>query len=303
MKRVALIGILTSLALRGAPVRADTPSGSGKPADEKAVCLDAVSKGQPLRDAHQLVEARDQFQICARAECPARLRTDCASWLSDIERTVPTVVLSAKDGAGRDVADVKVTVDYKPFVDRLDGHAIAVDPGMRTFRFLRSDGSVVTEQALIKEGEKARNVSVVLLGGASSDGSRVPVSHEAGGVTPDAPTPGGTARAVGLVLGVVGVVTLAVGFGVALDAKSKDDQAKNESGPAQQWTDSGSAISEGNAATVVLGVGAAVAITGAVLWLTAPRSTDGASQSSSASRRSLGVGTNGRALILRGTFW
>jgi hypothetical protein len=94
-----------------------------------------------------------------------------------------------------------------------------------------------------------------------------------------------------------------VGFGVALDAKSKDDQAKNESGPAQQWTDSGSAISEGNAATVVLGVGAAVAITGAVLWLTAPRSTDGASQSSSASRRSLGVGTNGRALILRGTFW
>jgi hypothetical protein len=203
MKRVALIGILTSLALRGVPVRADTPSGSGKPADEKAVCLDAVSKGQPLRDAHQLVEARDQFQICARAECPARLRTDCASWLSDIERTVPTVVLSAKDGAGRDVADVKVTVDYKPFVDRLDGHAIAVDPGMRTFRFLRSDGSVVTEQALIKEGEKARNVSVVLLGGASSDGSRVPVSHEAGGVTPDAPTPGGTARAVGLVLGVV----------------------------------------------------------------------------------------------------
>jgi hypothetical protein len=279
MKRVALIVVLTSLSLRGAPVRAQAA------ADEKTVCIDAVTKGQPLRDAHALVLAREQFRICARAECPARLRTDCAAWLSDIEKTMPTVVLSARDQAGRDVADVKVSVDGKPLVERLDGRAVEVDPGMRSFRFERSDGSVTTQEALVKEGEKARSVSVELSGASRGAGS-----GESGGAS----TPWSGARTLGLVLGGVGVATLAVGFGVAFDAKSKDDAAKTETGAAQ-YNDSGSAVGEGNAATVVLGVGAAVAVTGVVLWLTAPRAkADGAS---------LGVATNGRLVILRGVFW
>jgi hypothetical protein len=288
MKRVALIVVLTSLSLGGTSVRAQST------ADEKAVCIDAVTKGQPLRDAHELVEAREQFRICARAECPARLRTDCAAWLSEIDKTMPTVVLSAKDQAGRDVADVKVSVDGKPLVDRLDGRAVEVDPGMRSFRFERRDGSVTTQEALVKEGEKARSVSVELSGASRGAGS---------GESSGAPTPGSTARALGLILGGVGVVTLAVGFGVAFDAKSKDDASKTESGAAQ-YNDSGSAVGEGNAATVVLGVGAAVAVTGVVLWLTAPRAkTDGASASSAWPGRGLRVATDGRALILRGTFW
>jgi hypothetical protein len=288
MKRVALILVLTSLSLHGAP------AGAQGAVDEKSVCIDAVTKGQPLRDAHELVEAREQFRVCARAECPARLRTDCAAWLSEIDKTMPTVVLSAKDQAGRDVADVKVSVDGKPLVDRLDGRAVEVDPGMRSFRFERSDGSSTTQEALVKEGEKARSVSVSLSG----------ASHETNsGESGSASTPWGTARTLGVVLGGVGVATLAVGFGVAFDAKSKDDAAKTETGAAQ-YNNSGSAVGEGNAATVVLGVGAAAAVTGVVLWLTAPHAkTDGASSGSAAPGRSLGVATDGRVVVLRGTFW
>jgi hypothetical protein len=62
-------------------------------ADGKAECLAAASRGQTLRDAHSLVEARVQFQACARRECPAIVQTDCGAWLDAVERTLPSVVL------------------------------------------------------------------------------------------------------------------------------------------------------------------------------------------------------------------
>src|SRR5580704_15746858 len=77
-------------------------------AADKAACLDASSQAQTLRDAHQLVEARDQLRICARQICPAVVQADCATWLDAVEKSLPTVVLTAKDGRGGDVINVKV---------------------------------------------------------------------------------------------------------------------------------------------------------------------------------------------------
>jgi hypothetical protein len=93
---------------------------------------------------------------------------------------------------------------------------------------------------------------------------------------------------VGIVLGGIGIAGVGAGVGIAVDAKSRDKTAAGESGTARQ-TDSGSAVSEGNAATVVLSVGAAIAAVGVVVWLTAPRAK-------------VAVGTNGHELILEGSF-
>src|ERR1019366_7525907 len=73
--------------------------------------------------------ARGQFLACASASCPALVRDDCAKRLDDVERAQPTIVFDAKDGAGRDVSMVTVTVDGHPLVDRLDGTSPRVDPG------------------------------------------------------------------------------------------------------------------------------------------------------------------------------
>jgi hypothetical protein len=178
------------------------------------------------------------------------------------------------------VVDVKVSADGQPVVGTLDGQAVAVDPGLRSFRFERADGSVVAQQVLVKEGDKAQSVAMVFPGGAPMPPAPPPATTPA--------KAGSTARLLGLILGGAGVITMGVGVGVALDAKSKDNQAAGEPGVARQ-TDSGSAVSEGNVATVVLGVGAAMAVGGVVLWLTAP--SDG-----------VAVGTDGRGVILRGSF-
>src|ERR1700733_12916639 len=76
-------------------------------ADDKSVCTDAYVAAQTLRNAHRLVEAREQLRVCARQECSANMRgqmiADCTSWLTEVESSMPSIVLGAKDAAGGDM--------------------------------------------------------------------------------------------------------------------------------------------------------------------------------------------------------
>jgi hypothetical protein len=128
-------------------------------ADDKQVCTDAYGQAQTLRDAHKLTEAREQLRVCARAECPGFIAKDCAAWLKDVEPRIPSVVLIAKNAAGSDLVDVKVTVDGAPLATKLDGLAVDVDPGAHTFAFEAPDGRV-EQKVVITEGGKAQRVSV-----------------------------------------------------------------------------------------------------------------------------------------------
>jgi hypothetical protein len=260
-------------------------------ADEKTECLAAASRGQTLRDAHSLVEARVQFQACARRECPAIVQTDCGAWLDAVERTLPSVVLSAKDGAGHDVLEAKVEIDGKPLVQRLDGHAVPVNPGLHSFRFEQADGTSATAQVLVKEG-KTQGVEVVLQAAtavAVKGGEPSAAAAPAEAVTPVASRRGSAQRAMGLVVGGVGIVGLAVGGGIALDAKSKDNTAGAEPRTLAAQMTSQDAQSEGNKGTVVFVTGAVVAAAGVVLWLTAPSAR-------------VAVGTDGSEVLLKGVF-
>ena len=261
-------------------------------ADEKAECLAAASRGQTLRDAHSLVEARVQFQACARRECPAIVQTDCGAWLDAVERTLPSVVLSAKDGEGHDVLEAKVEIDGKPLVQRLDGHAVPVNPGLHSFRFEQADGTSATAQVLVKEG-KTQGVEVVLQAASAAATGESPGRRRRRRpreVTPVASRRGSTQRVMGLVVGGVGIVGLAVGEGIgALDAKSKDKTAGAESGSGPGQTISQNAVSEGNAGTVVFVTGAVLAAVGVVVWFTAPSAK-------------VAVGTDGSEVFLKGVF-
>jgi hypothetical protein len=139
-------------------------------ADDKAVCLEATERGQSLRATHKLVEARKQFLACARAECPAIVQQTCGGWLTEIEKSLPSVVITAKDASGADVVDVTVTVDGEPLVTKLDGEAISVDPGRHVFRFSSPDGTMLERPAVIKEGVKDQGLAVVL--GTARSGSQ-----------------------------------------------------------------------------------------------------------------------------------
>jgi hypothetical protein len=212
-------------------------------ADDKAACLDAAKKGQRFKDNHKLVEAREQLRICAAAVCPAVVQSDCAIWLAEVDAALPSVVVTAKNGAGADLVDVKVSMDGQALVSKLDGHAVAMNAGPHTFHFAAVDGSTLDRQVVVREGEKNQSITVVL-GAVPTPPTRPPpppvpgpaLETPATGPTPQPPphaveTPSdsggssGTLKTVGWVLGGAGVVGLGVGTVFGFIAMGDKDAA------------------------------------------------------------------------------
>jgi hypothetical protein len=212
MKKRALLGLVVVAGLAPGVALAD----------DKAGCLDASAKGQRLRASHQLVEAREQLRACAAAQCPAVVQSDCARWLDEVEAALPTVVVSAKSGAGVDLFDVQVSVDGKPVASKLDGQAVAMNAGPHTFHFVGADGTSLEQQVMIKEGTKNQPV-VAVLGAAPA----LPAPAPGVGTVPEAETAGssGPWKTVGWVVGGVGVAGLGVGAVFGLVAISDKNAA------------------------------------------------------------------------------
>jgi hypothetical protein len=77
---------------------------------------------------------------------------------TDVQASLPTIVVRARDPGGADATDVRVLVDGVPFLDRLDGRAKPVDPGPHTLRFEMSGAEPIEQSVVVREGEKMRIV-------------------------------------------------------------------------------------------------------------------------------------------------
>jgi hypothetical protein len=229
---LALAGLsaLAALSLRGAAR-----------ADDVDACAGASEQGQDLRDQGHLRAARAQFVTCAAQRCPAVVQKDCAEWLAAVDDALPTVIVHAHDGAGRDLTEVRVTVDGEVIAERLDGRALPVDPGEHTFRFSAAGAPEQSRKLVLHEREKGRPVEVVL--GA-----------------PPPPPPVGTARpfAVPAPAWVLGGVSLAAfgalaAFGVSAKTAVDDMRASCAPGCPESRVDD--ARRDMIAANVALGAG------------------------------------------------
>jgi hypothetical protein len=124
--------------------------------EDKAKCRASFEAAQTLRDEGKLSAAREEMTTCTRV-CPNAFAKLCEGWLGDVEKSIPTIVLRAVDGSGRDLVDVSVTLDGKPIATRLDGKSIALDPGTHVVK-LAFEGAVVTKEIVVAAGEKNRIV-------------------------------------------------------------------------------------------------------------------------------------------------
>ena len=177
------------------------------------------------------------------------------------------------------------------------GVAIPVDPGSHTIEATAPKKQPYKTTFEVKEEGAAQTVTVPALDDAPDSTPAVlantPAPSATTITTPGAsngsPPPGGASvdtdthrgsgqRTVGIVVGAVGIVGVAVGGIFALNAKSKyNDSLKSCPSDKNLCTPDGvsqrdDARSAGNVATVALGVGAVAIVAGAVLWLTAPKS-------------------------------
>jgi hypothetical protein len=252
-------------------------------ASDKAACLDASSKAQTFRDAHKLVEAREQLRICAAGGCPTAVRTDCIAWLAEVEQGLPTVVVSATDGAGHDRFDVTVTVDGQAPAITLQGQALPMNPGPHALH-LEAPGAALDQQILVKEGVKNQGVAVILprkkedaasgapavTPAASVASPLEPARGESGESAPTDDRPSSGWRTAGWAVAGVGVVGVAVGAVFGFKAISDKNGAHCDAANACDAGPLSDANSAASIATVGVVAGGALLLGGAALVLFAP---------------------------------
>lgn len=146
--RVRLLALCTVLAVEGS-VRAD----------DKAACIAAAETGQDLRVEGKLGAARERFLECSSPACPPAVRVDCARFLEEVEKNLPSIVISAVDSKGADLVDAHAFLDDAP--TPLDGKAVNVDPGKHVVRIDPKSGPALRTEIVVSEGEKNRKVQVL----------------------------------------------------------------------------------------------------------------------------------------------
>lgn len=110
------------------------------------------------RDGH-LLQARTTLRACSQSACPAAIRADCVDWLDQIDRSLPSVVITAR-ARGVDEANVRVWLDDRLVVDRLTGSALELDPGPHRFRFESPPWPAMERTILVGAGVKNRALDV-----------------------------------------------------------------------------------------------------------------------------------------------
>jgi hypothetical protein len=154
--RIASV-VLSSWCVLGAAERAAFAE------DELAArCIAAAERAQVLRDDGHLVESRAEFAACGAEGCPAIVRRDCLRWLTDADERAPSIIVSVKTQAGRDVIGASVLLDGVLLPRTSLGRAVPVDPGPHQVRAVHPDYPAAEQRVVVREREKGRVLELVL---------------------------------------------------------------------------------------------------------------------------------------------
>jgi len=250
-RSVPSLAILALVASAASSAHAQTKD----PAALKLACVQASDKAQQLRVAGKLVAARDTLRTCVLDACPSVVREACSQWLGEVNASLPSIVIGAKDADGKDVLDLKVSIDGELVTEHLGGRALPIDPGRHKMKYEKADGVVLEEEILVGEGTKNRPVSAVFPGPSKPVGAAAatPAAQGSGSKGPSAAN-----TALGVTLAAVGAAGLGTALALDLTTNSNVDALKTSPCAATK-TCSASTISgyqlDYDLAGVALGVG------------------------------------------------
>jgi hypothetical protein len=129
-------------------------------APTKASCAQAYESAQESRASGQLQETRQRLAFCAQEECPSFVQKDCARWLIEVDRELPSVVVTAPGLDPAAAAEVVVKIDGQIVARGLSGEAVAIDPGSHEL-VLESPGQVpVMRTIMAQQGVQKRVIEV-----------------------------------------------------------------------------------------------------------------------------------------------
>ena len=148
---------MASGLLSTADALAADPSG-----DAKEVCRVAYEQGQVDRSQGRLQSATQYLRTCSQPACASFMRSDCARWLDEIAATMPSLIVAVHDSAGQDVTNVRLLVDGQVRATHLDGLEFEVDPGPHVVRVELLGAEPVTQEILVRLGERGRRIEMTV---------------------------------------------------------------------------------------------------------------------------------------------
>jgi hypothetical protein len=127
-------------------------------------CVDAYKEANKQERASRLREAIKSFTTCSQPICGVVLRRECLLRYSQLQADIPSVVPVVTDATGEPLMDVKVSMDGEVLTSRIDGRAVAVDPGLHEFSFATPAGTA-TQKIVILQGQRNRPITVSVAAG------------------------------------------------------------------------------------------------------------------------------------------
>jgi hypothetical protein len=186
-------------------------------------CAEAYEAAQELRKAAKLRRAEEMLLVCAEPSCGKFMHRECTQWLEQLHDEMPSVIFSAKDAAGTALSDVRVSLDGVLLTSALDGSAIAVDPGVRKFRFEAEGQPEVVREVTILPRQQERSIEV-LIARKTKEPDAAELDSSSDVAASERPAAASNRSIAPYVVGGVGVLGM-VGFGVlATLAKSEHEQ-------------------------------------------------------------------------------
>ena len=182
---------------------------------------------------------------------------------------MPSIVVAAVDERGADLVDVELAVDGEILATRLDGTAIAIDPGAHELRATAAGRAPVTMPIVARVGDKNRLVRMTI----AAAGAKPPTPAPADTPQPDTTAPTPLARPSHgpplstLVLGGVGVAALASWAIFGITAQSDFGTLKDKCGPTCPDGSADGIKTRMLVADISLAVGVVAVGVGAVLWI------------------------------------
>jgi hypothetical protein len=214
--------------LAAALIAIAVPASAQNATPDKKVCIAAAERGQELRNAQKMRDARAQFVLCAKRECPAAVAGECAKWAAEAEAALSTIKLDALDSNGKKLTDIKVSIDGAPYSDEIPKESVFVDPGSHQIRFDRntsgSDG--VLKVVSLAMGERDHVVQAVFKADSGAASSAAPAKETPAKETPTETNKEGGSLVAPIVLGGVGVVAIGAAGAFWLMGNSELDDAR-----------------------------------------------------------------------------
>jgi hypothetical protein len=148
----------------------------GAPPPERVACRGSYNKATERIRAGQLREGRLLLKSCVLPICGTFLEKACTTLHAKLEGDIPSVVPVVTDASAAIASQIEVKMDGEVLASKIDGQAIAVDPGHHQFTFSDANGVFATEEVLIVQGHQNRSISVSLHKTKTSDAPVVAAS-------------------------------------------------------------------------------------------------------------------------------